>query len=56
VLAKLKALLRALNTEARILVTTESKVEPDLVMGTGLFSMERAENAPGWLKVCSCAC
>lgn len=50
--ARLTALLRALNAEARVIVTKESRVEPDQVVGTGLFSMERAARAAGWLKVC----
>ena len=48
---RLTALLRALNPEARILVTHESRVAPKEVVGTGRFSMERAARAAGWLKV-----
>ena len=50
-LSKLKALLRHLNTEAEVISSKESKVAPKTIMGTGKFSLEKAEAAPGWLKV-----
>lgn len=50
-LRRLTALLRCLNTEAEIRVTQESRVEPEAVMGTGRFSLEKAARAAGWLKV-----
>ena len=50
-LSKLKALLRHLNTEAEVIPSKESKVSPKTIMGTGKFSLEKAEAAPGWLKV-----
>ncbi len=48
---ELRGVLRALNTEARIVTSTFGAVDVDQVLGTGLFSMERAAQAPGWLKV-----
>ncbi len=48
---RLTTLLRALNPEARIHVTKESRVAPKEVVGTGRFSMERAARAAGWIKV-----
>lgn len=50
-LRKLKALLRHLNTEAEVITSKESKVAPKAIMGTSKFSLEKAEAAPGWLKV-----
>ncbi|CAL8467382.1 g6919 [Coccomyxa elongata] len=49
-LSKLKALLRHLNTEAEVITSKESRVAPKAIMGTGKFSLEKAEAAPGWLK------
>lgn len=48
---RLMALLRCLNTEAEIVVTRESRVDPNAVMGTGRFSLEKAARSAGWLKV-----
>lgn len=48
---RLTALLSCLNTEAEVVVTRESRVDPKAVMGTGLFSLEKAARAAGWLKV-----
>ncbi|EIE20842.1 cobW-domain-containing protein, partial [Coccomyxa subellipsoidea C-169] len=47
---RLTALLSCLNTEAEVVVTRESRVDPKAVMGTGLFSLEKAARAAGWLK------
>ncbi|BDA42376.1 probable metal chaperone YciC at N-terminal half [Coccomyxa sp. Obi] len=49
-LKRLKALLRCLNTEAEIVVTKESRVDPGAVLGTRRFSLEKAARAAGWLK------
>ena len=48
---RLMALLSCLNTEAEIVVTRESRVDPNAVMGTGRFSLEKAARSAGWLKV-----
>ena len=50
-LARLEALLHSLNTEAEVIATKEAAVAPKAIMGTGRFSLEKAEAAPGWLKV-----
>ncbi len=47
---RLTAILKTLNTEATIYPITQGQVETDKVLNTGLFSFERAEEAPGWLK------
>ncbi|EIE18308.1 cobalamin synthesis protein P47K, partial [Coccomyxa subellipsoidea C-169] len=49
-LARLEALLHSLNTEAKVIATKEGAVAPKAIMGTGRFSLEKAETAPGWLK------
>ena len=49
-ITKLKAILKNLNTNARILPITMGKVEIEEVLDTGLFDFEKAKEAPGWLK------
>ncbi len=43
-------LVRTLNPEAVVLPTTNSKVELQHILNTGLFDFEKASQAPGWLK------
>ena len=50
-LQQLKRILRQLNAKAKILDTTESRVELAEITGTGLFSLSEAESQPGWLAV-----
>ncbi len=47
---RLTAILKTLNTHARIMPITQGHVELDAVLNTGLFDFERAQQAPGWLK------
>ncbi len=47
---RLVAVLRTLNTDARILPIADGEVDIDAVLSTGLFDFERAQQAPGWLK------
>ncbi|ROS05399.1 G3E family GTPase [Sinobacterium caligoides] len=47
---RLTAILKTLNTHARIVPITQGQVDVDAVLNTGLFDFERAEQAPGWLK------
>ncbi|MEM1114695.1 MAG: zinc metallochaperone GTPase ZigA [Pseudomonadota bacterium] len=47
---RLTAILRTLNTEARIIPIANGEVDISAVMDTGLFDFERAQQAPGWLK------
>ena len=49
-LERLIAILKTLNTHARIVPITQGKVDLDTVLSTGLFNFERAQQAPGWLK------
>ncbi|WP_319554728.1 zinc metallochaperone GTPase ZigA [Vibrio sp.] len=47
---RLKAILRTLNTHARIIAIQNGQVDISDVLDTGLFNFERAQQAPGWLK------
>jgi G3E family GTPase len=49
-LENLTAILKSLNTEARIIPIVEGNVDIDQIMGTQLFDFEKAQLAPGWLK------
>ena len=47
---RLIAILKTLNTHARIIPISHGKVIIDDVLSTGLFDFEQAEQAQGWLK------
>jgi G3E family GTPase len=47
---RLSAILKVLNTHAKIIPITSGNVNIDEVLNTGLFNFQRAEQAPGWLK------
>ena len=49
-IARLTAILKTLNTEAKIIPIAEGQLNVDEVLNTGLFNFERAQQAPGWLK------
>ena len=49
-LARLRAIIKALNPDAQILETSYSKVPLEALLNTRRFSMEKAASAPGWLK------
>jgi G3E family GTPase len=49
-IARLIAILKTLNTHAKISPITQGEVDIDAVLNTGLFDFERAQSAPGWLK------
>lgn len=49
-LDRLQGILRALNTQAEIILAKNGQVELDKLIDTGKFSFERAQQAPGWLK------
>ena len=46
---RLTAILKTLNTSAKIIPIANGNVEIDNVLNTGLFDFERAQQAPGWL-------
>ncbi|MDY7026030.1 MAG: zinc metallochaperone GTPase ZigA [Pseudomonadota bacterium] len=47
---RLEAILKTLNTHARIIPIAQGAVPIDDVLNTQLFDFERAQQAPGWLK------
>jgi len=47
---RLTAILKSLNTHARIILISQGQVDTDDVLNTQLFNFERAQQAPGWLK------
>jgi G3E family GTPase len=49
-LARLESMLRHLNPDARIVLSQRGNVPLDAVLGTGLFSFDKAAASPGWLK------
>ncbi|MEU7038752.1 GTP-binding protein [Streptomyces sp. NPDC046237] len=48
--AGLRATLSRLNPEARLVPAVRGQVALEQVLGTGLFDVERAQQAPGWVK------
>ena len=48
--ARLSAILRTLNREAKIIPISKGEIDLDHVLNTGLFDFERAQQAPGWLQ------
>ncbi|MEW5626172.1 GTP-binding protein [Streptomyces hydrogenans] len=47
---RLRATLSRLNPEARIVPAVHGQVPLEQVLGTGLFDVEKAQQAPGWVK------
>ncbi|MER7515480.1 GTP-binding protein [Streptomyces sp. NPDC126499] len=47
---RLRATLSRLNPEARIVPAVRAQVPLEHVLGTGLFDVEKAQQAPGWVK------
>ena len=47
---QLTAVLKTLNTHAKIVPIVHGQVNLDEVLNTGMFDFERAQQAPGWLK------
>lgn len=47
---KVLNVIRSLNPDATLLPISEGNINLDEVMGTGKFSFEQAQQAPGWLK------
>lgn len=46
----LKAAIRKLNPEAKILTSQFGKVPPDEILNTQLFNFEKAQSSAGWIK------
>ena len=49
-LDELIAIIKTLNTDARIIPISHGKIDIDKILDTNLFDFDRAEQAPGWLK------
>lgn len=49
-LQTVKAIIRGLNAKAKVIETTQSKVNLDEVMDTGLFDLEEAKEHPLWAQ------
>ncbi|MFE0134307.1 GTP-binding protein [Streptomyces sp. NPDC059037] len=47
---RLTATLARLNPLARLVPATQGRVDLQQVLGTGLFDLERAQQAPGWVR------
>lgn len=47
---RLIAILKTLNTQARIIPIAKGKVDVEDALSTGLFDFENAQQAPGWLQ------
>ena len=47
---RLEAVIKTLNTHAKIIPISHGKVDIKEVLNTELFDFERAQSAPGWLK------
>ncbi|MEU7071836.1 GTP-binding protein [Streptomyces narbonensis] len=47
---RLRATLSRLNPEARVVPAVHGRIPLELVLGTGLFDVEAAQQAPGWVK------
>ncbi|MGO2478061.1 MAG: GTP-binding protein, partial [Pseudoalteromonas sp.] len=49
-IANLTAILKTLNTQAKIIPISAGNVVIDEILDTGLFNFTKAQQAPGWLK------
>ncbi|GHF07485.1 GTP-binding protein [Streptomyces morookaense] len=47
---RLRAALARFNPAARIVPAEHGRVAPSALLGTGLFDLERAQQAPGWVR------
>ncbi len=46
----LRSAIQKLNSEAKIITSEFSKVAPKLILNTGLFNFDEAQNSAGWQK------
>ncbi|WP_291787500.1 GTP-binding protein, partial [Cecembia sp.] len=47
-LKELSAIIQKLNPEAKVMVTSQSKINSREILNTGLFDFEKASNSAGW--------
>ncbi|WP_322890447.1 MULTISPECIES: GTP-binding protein [unclassified Yoonia] len=45
-----RKIIRALNPDAKLIETDQSRVDPDAIFNTGLFDFDRAHEHPFWAK------
>ncbi len=48
--AIIEAIIKKLNPSAKVIKSTFGKVDPSLILNTGLFNLEEAEGSAGWIK------
>lgn len=48
---RIEGSIRSINATARVITTKNSEVDIKSVLGTNRFDLEKARQAPGWLKV-----
>ncbi|WP_394189619.1 zinc metallochaperone GTPase ZigA [Pseudoalteromonas atlantica] len=48
--SQLTAILKTLNTQAKIIPISAGNVAVEEILNTGLFDFDKAQQAPGWLK------
>lgn len=46
----LEAIIKKLNPSAKVIKSTFGKIDPALILNTGLFNLEEAEGSAGWIK------
>ena len=51
ILEKLIAIIKTLNTRAKIIPISNGNIETKKILNTGLFNFEQAQLAPGWLQL-----
>ena len=49
-LKKVEGVLKALNPVAKIIHSLEARIDPNQILGTGLFDMEKAMRSPAWIR------
>ncbi|MEU5153917.1 GTP-binding protein [Glycomyces sp. NPDC021274] len=47
---RVEAVLRRLNPDARLIRSSHGRIDVASVLGTGRFDLDRAQEAPGWVK------
>ena len=45
-----RRIVRALNAKARVVETVAGRIDPDMVINTGLFDLDEAETYPTWFQ------
>lgn len=46
----IEAIIKKLNPSAKVIKSKHGKIEPSLILNTGLFNLEEAEGSAGWIK------